>query len=163
MTDLVSTETIAEIAQSFWEAFVPGGAVLLPGSGPGAAEEIRGRVDIDGSWTGSVELSCSLALARRVASALFAVEEEALEAIDVRDAVGEIVNVVGGNIKSILPPPTSLSIPVVDEASDAASDEAGEGAGVLRAGTELESEVRLCSGGEPVVVRLWRAAARAAI
>jgi chemotaxis protein CheX len=153
MTDLVSIETITEIAQSFWEAFLPDGAELQPGSGPLAAEEIRGRVDIDGSWTGSVELSCSLALARRVASAMFCVEEEALDPIDVRDAVGEIVNVVGGNIKSILPPPTSLSIPVVDEAGP------DPGAtGIERTGTQLESEVHLSSGGEPVVVRLWRSA-----
>ena len=147
LDDFVTAETIAEIAQSFWDAFLPDDAVLLPGSTLPATEEVRGRIDIGGSWSGSVELSCSLAAARRIAAAMFSLSSDALEVSDVHDAVGELVNVVGGNIKSILPAPTSLSVPTV-------GDEAGE----WRFAATLEHEVLLDWRGEPVVVRVWRTA-----
>jgi len=36
---------------------------------------------------------------------------------DVCDALGELVNMIGGNLKSVLPPGESLSIPTVVEGS----------------------------------------------
>ncbi|MCU1492412.1 MAG: uncharacterized protein JWO62_176 [Acidimicrobiaceae bacterium] len=145
MTDLVSNETIAEIAQSFWGAFLPDDGELVHSFPLAVTEDIRGRVDVEGAWRGSVELSCSLAVARRVASVMFAVPDSALTASDIDDAMGELVNVVGGSIKSILPPPTSLSLPMVDDDSE------------WRFGVALESEVSLSWAGEPVTVRVWKA------
>jgi chemotaxis protein CheX len=44
---------------------------------------------------------------------------------DVCDAWGELVNMVGGNLKALLPPPTALSIPDVRDAETWLSREAG--------------------------------------
>jgi chemotaxis protein CheX len=144
MTDLVTDETITEIAQEFWGAYLPGEEALEPSGALPVTDDVRGRVDIDGAWKGVVELSCSTAVARRVASAMFCLPDAELAPTDVLDALGELVNVVGGNIKSILPAPCSLSTPKLDDASE------------WRFGAELESEVLLAWSGEPVVVRVWR-------
>jgi hypothetical protein len=148
MTDLVDDATITEITQTFWGAYLPDDGELLPGAHLPATEEVRCRVDIGGAWTGSVELACSFAVARRIASVMFATTDAALEDADVRDAVGELVNVVGGSIKSILPTPTSLSVPKVQEVH--------EDDGEWRFGSELEHEVLLAWSAEPVIVRVWR-------
>ncbi|HVC26174.1 MAG TPA: chemotaxis protein CheX [Acidimicrobiales bacterium] len=144
MTDLVSSETIAEITQTFWGAYLPDAGDLTPGSHLPAVEDVRGRVDIDGAWSGCVEVSCSIAVAREVASVMFGTPASDIAEADVRDAVGELVNVVGGNIKSILPAPTSLSVPILDDASE------------WRFAAELQSEVLLAWADEPIVVRVWR-------
>lgn len=143
MTDLVSNETIAEITQEFWGAFLPDDDELIPGSALPPIEDHRARVDIHGEWEGSVELSCSTTVARRVASVMFATPESELSDADISDAVGELVNVVGGSIKSILPAPTSLSLPKVNDESE------------WRFGAEIETEVLLSWAGEPIIVRLW--------
>jgi chemotaxis protein CheX len=44
---------------------------------------------------------------------------------DVFDAWGELVNMVGGNLKALLPPPTTLSLPDLREVETWLSREAG--------------------------------------
>jgi hypothetical protein len=39
---------------------------------------------------------------------------------DVRDSVGEIINMIGGNLKSVLPAGVGLSMPSVVEGADSA-------------------------------------------
>jgi chemotaxis protein CheX len=143
MTDLVSNETIAEITQTFWGAFLPEDSALVPATSLPDTDEVRARVIIEGAWEGTIEVSCSRAVAEKVASAMFAVPAEALDDADIADAAGELANVVGGNIKSILPAPTNLSTPLVDDG------------GEWRFACELTSEVLLSCAGEPVVVRVW--------
>ena len=36
-----------------------------------------------------------------------------MSAADVTDAVGELVNIIGGSVKSLMPQPTVLSLPSV--------------------------------------------------
>jgi len=149
--ELVSTATIVEIAQGFWDAYLPEDAVLLPGSVLPEIEEVRGHIDIGGSWSGRVEISTSLAAARRVAASLFSLRPEVLDQSEILDALGELVNVVGGNIKSILPAPTSLSVPQV-----------ADGPGEWRFDALLEREILLSWNSEPVVVRVWSTGSPAA-
>ncbi|TIC83622.1 chemotaxis protein CheX [Nocardioides sp. GY 10113] len=40
-------------------------------------------------------------------------DDEPLDDADLADAVGELVNMVGGSLKSILPGPSALSLPTV--------------------------------------------------
>ena len=46
---------------------------------------------------------------------MFDVEIEEVSPADVLDAVGELVNIVGGNLKGMLPSPTGLSLPSVTD------------------------------------------------
>jgi hypothetical protein len=69
-------------------------------------------VDVVGPWTGSVVLTCARSTAEELARSLL--KEHAppvLDAEDVEDALGELANVVGGNVKGILPGPSVLGLP----------------------------------------------------
>ncbi len=61
------------------------------------------------------------------------------------EAVGELINVVGGNIKGLVPGPSMLSLPSVSE----------EGQRALPQHLELAQEVRFSWMAEPVVVTVW--------
>jgi chemotaxis protein CheX len=74
---------------------------------------LTGCVRIMGDWEGAVTLHCSPVLAIRVASIMFDIPEHCTTFEHVQDALGELVNMVGGNIKSLLPAPNRLSLPSV--------------------------------------------------
>ena len=63
-------------------------------------------------------VECSGGLARRVASTMFATDACELSADQVSDALGELTNIIGGNIKALLPEPSQLSMPAVTEGTD---------------------------------------------
>jgi chemotaxis protein CheX len=76
---------------------------------------VLGRVTISGVWQGSVMLGCSAALARRAAAAMLGKPPADAEAEEIRDALGELTNMVGGNFKTLLRGDCRLSLPdVVD-------------------------------------------------
>jgi len=68
-------------------------------------------VAIEGAWNGAVELTCSSVLAERITMAMLDVPVP--ESLSVRDALGEVTNIVAGNAKSLLPQPSTMSLPVV--------------------------------------------------
>jgi chemotaxis protein CheX len=72
-------------------------------------------VQLTGAWTGAVTLQCSPRVARAAAGIMFQSDPAETSVEDVRDALGELVNMVGGNIKALLPGPTQLSLPLVVE------------------------------------------------
>lgn len=147
-SDIFDHETIFELTSQLWSAVVPEVSSLEPSPDAasllGAGPSLTGRIEIGGSWAGTVELTCSLAAARRLAAAMFGVPEPDLDELAVPDAVGELVNIVGGNLKSLLPPPTSLSLPAVEE-------QVGR-AGPGRQGSGFEAGFSWL--GEPVLVEL---------
>lgn len=71
-----------------------------------------------GSWKGAVLVECSEEQARRWTSQLMSIPEPPSITDDVRDALGEIVNMVGGNLKSVIPAGVGLSMPTVVQGRD---------------------------------------------
>jgi chemotaxis protein CheX len=82
---------------------------------PPEAETASSLVGITGNWDGAVIVACARPLATRLATAMFGIDESAVGEDDVNDALGELVNMIGGNFKSMLPPVCSLSLPTVVE------------------------------------------------
>jgi CheY-specific phosphatase CheX len=80
-----------------------------------SGKTMTGCVQISGAWDGAVTIQCSPDLARAAAAAMLEMEAAATSFDDVRDALGEIANMVGGNLKALLPGPTNLSLPLVVE------------------------------------------------
>ncbi len=76
---------------------------------------ISGSIHISGSWNGAVVLRSTYTLAQKTTASMFGIEIEDISEEEVSDAMGELVNMVGGNIKSILPEPTALSLPTVSQ------------------------------------------------
>ena len=81
--------------------------------------------------------------ATRISRALLMIEEDVdVDEEDFRDAIGEVANVVGGNVKSLVPDPGALSLPIVSRDRP------------TTAGTLLH-EVDLDWRGHRLVVSLW--------
>ena len=68
-------------------------------------------VPVEGAWNGGVAVTCSPVLANRIAASMLDVS--APDPADVRDALGEVTNIVAGNAKSLLPQPSTILLPVV--------------------------------------------------
>jgi chemotaxis protein CheX len=143
-----SDEQIVGITQDVWSSFV--GTVI--GS---AAEEVAldavdvtvGCVAVTGDWKGCVLLACPKQLARTAASAMFDLPAEQLTGDEIADALGELTNMVAGNIKSLLPGPSRLSIPVVM---------VGASSTVRMPSAVLVNTVSLACEGLPLTVSIWQ-------
>lgn len=72
-------------------------------------------ITISGGWKGSITISSSDELSRRIAAAMFRKEDDSVEPRDITDALNELTNIIAGNIKAILPGPSQLSLPVTLE------------------------------------------------
>jgi CheY-specific phosphatase CheX len=79
---------------------------------------LMGCVHISGEWQGAVVLHCPMPLAQRLAQIMFSLNGQAPTLEDTQDALGEITNMTGGNIKALLPEPCSLSLPAIVEGED---------------------------------------------
>lgn len=75
-------------------------------------------VHVSGSFRGGVHLECSRALIRRVTAKMFSLPEDQLTEDDDRDVLGELTNVVAGNIKALIPGSNTLSLPTIIEGTD---------------------------------------------
>jgi len=79
---------------------------------------VTAAVYFAGSWRGAVLLECTPQEARHFAYLLMSIEPPETINDDVRDALGELANMLAGNLKSVLPPGVVLSMPSVIEGSD---------------------------------------------
>jgi CheY-specific phosphatase CheX len=68
-----------------------------------------------GVWKGALILECNEPQACFFTGRLMGIPEPAQLDDNARDAMGEVVNMVGGNLKSVLPPGVGLSMPSVLE------------------------------------------------
>ncbi|MGY1712313.1 chemotaxis protein CheX [Geodermatophilus sp. SYSU D00758] len=112
VTALLDGAVVQEIADQAWAALVGEEEVLVPLPGELPADAVSSWVEVVGPWTGTVVLTCGRGTAADLTRALL--REHApgeLEAEDVEDALGELANVVGGNVKAVLPGPSVLGLP----------------------------------------------------
>jgi chemotaxis protein CheX len=106
---------------------------------------LTGTIGFEGAWPGTIVTTCSEGLARDIASAMFHVAPESATAEDLRDAVGELVNIIGGNVRPLLDQPCVMSLPSIAEGERAAAS--GE--------SEIDAVHFVAEGGS-LVVRLVR-------
>jgi hypothetical protein len=102
-------------------------------------------VKITGAWDGEVRLHCSPPLARLIAAAIFQVEADKAGSDEILDALSELIHIVGGNLKALLPQPVVLSLPSLPDPSDW---------GQTTPQWQLVSRLELVSEGHPFVVTL---------
>jgi chemotaxis protein CheX len=81
-------------------------------------DRLTAAVHMAGDWNGAVLLECDPRQACRFASLFLSMEPR--ETVDdvVRDVLGELVNMIGGNMKSVLMRGIQLSMPSVVDGSD---------------------------------------------
>lgn len=68
---------------------------------------------IAGAWTGSVVLSLSPEVALHATAAMLGISESEVTETDRQEVAVELANMIGGNLKSLLPAPSYLSLPTI--------------------------------------------------
>jgi len=76
---------------------------------------LLGTVQVTGELPVSIILGVSDGVARASAATMLHVPVNEVTNVDERDVVAEIANMIGGNLKSLLPGTTQLSLPTVVE------------------------------------------------
>ncbi|MEM0926248.1 MAG: chemotaxis protein CheX [Planctomycetota bacterium] len=76
-------------------------------------DDLLASIQITGDQQTSVFIFTSVDVAKSIASAMFGAALDELETSEVFDALGEVVNVIGGNIKGVLNEECALSLPCV--------------------------------------------------
>ena len=105
-------EQIEDIVKAIWSTIVD---VPIQRGRAGAANDdstVTGIVNIEGAWRGAVVVRCPFVLASLLTVAMFQGDDDP-DIDEVRDALGELTNMVAGNIKALLPAPSAISLPTV--------------------------------------------------
>jgi chemotaxis protein CheX len=121
----VDADGIADIAAQVWASMLE--RELVRALASGAERRAAAQVRIVGAFDGRVRLEMTSALARQLAAQLFGLPEEEVAGELVADAIGELANIIAGNVKALLPDPSRLGLP----------EPAGAEPAVLVAGAEL--------------------------
>jgi hypothetical protein len=123
ITNLIDEETVQSIAQEAWSALVGEDEFLVPLPGGLPEDAISSWVSVAGPWNGTVVITCGLSTAEQLSRELLKNHAPpVIENEDIEDALGELANVVGGNVKAVLPGPSALGLPVVGTAPEAGPD-----------------------------------------
>ncbi|HEY3436519.1 MAG TPA: chemotaxis protein CheX [Actinotalea sp.] len=141
------TDPIYEIADEVFTAMIDGEQGLLSlweGEVPPFARQMHAWVDVHGAISGRVLLSTEQATAEHLTRALLGMTpDEPVADGDIVDALGEVANVVGGNVKALVPDPGALSLPQVTHERPPTDPES------------LLYELALCWRGQLLVITLW--------
>jgi chemotaxis protein CheX len=111
----LSPDDLWGIAEMVWASYLDpvGEHPLMSGPVVQGTDDVAGMVSISGAWEGRVVVTFTPAASRHAAAALLGAGPDEMTRDDVEDSVGELVNIVGGSVKSLMPQPTVLSLPEV--------------------------------------------------
>ena len=108
-------------------------------------ETLTAAIHIAGDFHGGIRMECSRALIRRAGAIMFSLPEGELQQEDERDVIGELTNVVAGNIKALIPGSNAVSLPTIIEGTDYQ---------VSSVDVRSADEFHFTLDGEPMVVTL---------
>ncbi|MGC8462078.1 MAG: chemotaxis protein CheX [Acidimicrobiales bacterium] len=115
MTVTITQDELRSIMEEIWRSLLGSGLTEADADGGISGKHLVGRVDITGGWEGAVTIDCDAELAGALAAAMFGLEGGDAAPDEIRDALGELANMAGGNIKSLLPEPSQLGLPTVSD------------------------------------------------
>ncbi len=116
----IGEREIHEVVSSIWETVLgwkiqPASTLDLPQGNRGFR---TGFIQIAGAWEGAIVCIGTDVLVRRAAAVMFGLNPDVPTIEMLHDALGELTNMVGGNLKALLPGPSFLCLPAVVEGSD---------------------------------------------
>ena len=145
----VNENDLAEMVEQVWVSYLDpeGVSPLIRTHDESQPSDVHSSVSISGSWTGHVVYASSTGAARKAAAAFLAMDAEEVSQEDLSDVLGELANIVGGNVKAMLPPGCFLSLPQVVLAPESA--------------TKYPNAERITGlyglwEGEPVSISMWQ-------
>ncbi len=115
---MLQNDQVRSVIQNIWSSVLG-----LQVTGAEAVSELHGDyltscVHITGGWSGALTIGCPVELARKAAALMFGMELTETGDSEMQDALGELANIAGGNVKSLLPPGCGLSLPTVAQGHD---------------------------------------------
>jgi chemotaxis protein CheX len=114
----VTSEDIASIVSSVFEATFALAIEQVPPEAVPVASMSSSLVGISGGWDGAVIIDCSPGVSVSLAAIMFGLPVNEVGRDHVEDALGELANMIGGNFKALLESSCSLSLPTVVEGRD---------------------------------------------
>jgi CheY-specific phosphatase CheX len=114
-------EHASEQARIAGEVFGVMADIVVQPSGrswPPKEEIVTAAIYFTEPWKGAMVLECVLPLAFEFTARLMSVPLPTSVDADVCDSLGELVNMIAGNFKALMPPQTGISIPSVVKGRD---------------------------------------------
>jgi chemotaxis protein CheX len=108
---------LAEITRTIWATLFEQAIERTDNAVIGVEATLTSIVHIEGAWQGAVILRCPQALGRTLTAEMLR-SESTPTSDEIGDAIGELTNMVAGNLKALLPAPSSISLPAVVFGSD---------------------------------------------
>jgi chemotaxis protein CheX len=143
----LSVSDVGEVVRSVWDCMlgldaetVELEALCMP------TDHLLGAISISGEWTGMVIVEASDHAARTAACRMLDQKDEDLTADDILDTLAELTNIVGGNIKSLVPGPSGLALPSVTS---------GEDYDLRLSKASLLCRAAFNAGGQPLRISVW--------
>jgi chemotaxis protein CheX len=144
--DTTFDSQIEQIVQSIFASML-GMEVVRGADDPASCrEDVLSTIHITGASSLSVVLGVSNGVAAAAAGAMLQLQPSDITDDDQRDVVAELANMIGGNLKSLLPGPLYLSLPTVL---------AGRDLGLQIPGAEVVEDVLLQCESGALRVRLF--------
>jgi chemotaxis protein CheX len=115
MTCVISQEELIGVVDEIFHSMAgmqltPSATIVHPDKEKGY---VVSAVQIVGDWKGAVRLDTDMQFARLACAQLLGVDPADLSYDDIRDAAGELANITGGSVKTLLAPTGNLSLPSV--------------------------------------------------
>ena len=108
-------ENVATVVDMVFRTMLNLAVVPYPATWKHPKELITAIVYFAGEWDGAILLECTRDQALKFTQRLMGIDLPETIDDDVRDALGELANMLAGNLKSVLPPGVVLSMPSVIE------------------------------------------------
>jgi chemotaxis protein CheX len=114
----VKVELLTQIVQSVFTTMMD--LEVFPGDKPWSfvGDRLTSMVSLAGDWNGAVLLECNRKQACQFAGRILAMDPPEAVDDDVRDVLGELANMIGGNLKSGMSTGVRLSMPSVMDGKD---------------------------------------------
>ncbi|QOV88115.1 chemotaxis protein CheX [Humisphaera borealis] len=114
-TPEITSDQVEQLVAGVWDQTLRMPVATGDSGGSVAASErqMAAYVQISGAWDGTVALHCTHDLAAAAAASMFNVPLASVTSRDELDALGELANMIGGNLKPLFPGPSHLSLPTV--------------------------------------------------
>ncbi|GAA0728995.1 chemotaxis protein CheX [Dactylosporangium roseum] len=110
----IDDEDLIAIVNEVWDAYLQQpGAEPVEAYVPVEQRMITAAVSITGAWEGHVRVLVPPAAATDITALMLAMAADEVTDQDITDAMGELINVVGGNVKNRGAQPAKLGLPVV--------------------------------------------------
>lgn len=102
-----------EVVDEVWEAVVGTPLAAADGTVLSGRHELAATVPYLGSWRGAIVMRLDATLARLVGARMFMMPADALSDTEIHDAVGEVCNMIGGNLRAHLSTACELGTPTI--------------------------------------------------